>query len=195
MPLGTATRAQGRVAQRLQRHLRGHRLEPHRLVRAGLHVLQPTELLERGRLAVGADGAHLGHGPGQRLRVAPRQVDHPRDGVGGGVLAREQHGQHVARDQPVVDAAVRLVRRGDLKPSTATLTSAMLAASLRPAALRRMCHIANGAKMRPNSTGKILSRWRWITSSSDDSVSTGDPKRWARTRGTTARAADAAARA
>ena len=42
-------------------------------------------------------------------RVALQQVDHPGQRVGGGVLAGQQHGQHVAGHLLVVDAAVGLV--------------------------------------------------------------------------------------
>jgi hypothetical protein len=41
--------------------------------------------------------------------VVPQQVDHPGDRVGGGVLAGQQHGQHVAGHLVVVDAAVGFV--------------------------------------------------------------------------------------
>ena len=51
------------------------------------------------------------HAP-QHGRVALQQVDHPGQGVGGGVLAGQQHGQHVARHLRVAEAAERLQPEG-----------------------------------------------------------------------------------
>ena len=110
--------AQHGVAHRLQRQLRRHRLEPHRLQCAGLDKIELVHLgqrgCQRGRVQASAtDPSHLAGGARQRGRVLPQQVDHPGDGVGGGVLTGQQHRQHIAGHLGVVDAAARRVGGGD----------------------------------------------------------------------------------
>ena len=97
------------VAQRLQGQEWRHGFQAHGLVRAGLHIVELRHLFERQFSAVAHHTAHFVGGELQRARVAPQQVDHPGQGVGGGVLAGQQHGQHIARHLCVVDAAAGLV--------------------------------------------------------------------------------------
>ena len=178
-----------RVAQRLQRLERRDRLQPHRLVGAGVERRSsvPSRCGSCGALGVDrrARTSSL-----QRARsaagMAPQQIDHPRQRVGGGVLAGQQHRQHVAGDLAVGDAAVAARRRrrsspragspdasrrrrvgreplrapAAMKPSIAALTAATLRSSSRSAAsVVTSASTASSANMRWNSAGKILSRW------------------------------------
>ena len=101
------------VAQRLQRDERRHRFQAHRLAGARVEEIERVDLLERDRGQVRHRLAHLALRARQRVRVAVQQVDHPGERVGGGVLAGEQHGQHVADHLRVTEAAVGLVGGDD----------------------------------------------------------------------------------
>ncbi|KQP22766.1 hypothetical protein ASF43_02375 [Pseudorhodoferax sp. Leaf267] len=50
------------VALGLQADKGRHGLEPHGLVRAGLHVVEPRQLFHRGRRAIGHEAAHFFRG-------------------------------------------------------------------------------------------------------------------------------------
>ena len=67
-------------------------------------------------------------------------------------------------------------RAAATKPSIAALTAATLRSSSRSAADFHQRQVGNGANMRRNIAGKILSRCCWMTSSSDSSVLTSAPK-------------------
>ena len=120
-------------------------------MRAGLDEVQLRDLVPGRAGRVGDDGPHLGLRTLQRRRVAPQQVDHPGDGVGGGVLAGQQHGQHVAADLLVVDAAAGFVGRGEhgLEQVLGVLAAARIGHQARPGlgdeAVDRLVHLGHAA--------------------------------------------------
>ena len=67
-------------------------------------------------------------------------------------------------------------RAAAMKPSIAARTATTLRSSSRSAAVFHQRHVGSGASTRRNSAGKILSRWRWMTSSSDSRVFVSAPK-------------------
>ena len=92
---------------------RRDRLQAHRFMRAGFDIIELADLLVRRIARVREYAAHLVRRSGERLRVARKQIDHPRDRVRRRVLAGEQHRQHVPGDLRVVDSAAGLVGGDD----------------------------------------------------------------------------------
>ena len=101
------------LLQCLQGQLGGHRLEPHGLMGAGFHIVQLRHVLVGQNRTVTANATDLLGGKGQALWIAPEQMDHPGQRIGGGIFPRQQHGQYIACHLRIVNAAIRLVSRSN----------------------------------------------------------------------------------